>query len=206
MNSRILNELQIKFLNQLVQPCQDFFNLVVAHPFLLHPSSNSILHKFESVTLAIFHYQESLGLNNRFSEEFALMANSIKHGKHNEKVIELSAATDFEVDNNRFRFIKNTVLGVNSKTGMPIDPETELFGALNVCAKLVCLEGKLPTKNESTYPFFSKATTYHFPEHSAHTAAANLRFFCRTATGLALFDPQKIDFIALTKDFAGKEG
>jgi hypothetical protein len=202
-----LDDSQTAFFNQVIIPTMELIQSLSHHPYLLEPKTNQLVHKFESIAVATYHFREKHGLRSKvvFNDIFCDTANAAKHGAISEQIVSVTASSDYEFNDDKFRFMKNTIIGRNNKNQTTFDAMLELIDAIEIyCSKLKLQVPKMRLR-QSSYPFYDYAVLYSFPIISAFTKSMNIRFFKAVEGLYELADPTETRLVVFNEEFAGQD-
>jgi hypothetical protein len=190
--------LSAKFYNQVYTPANQLISTLASHPFAIEPESNILLHQFEGITLHTNHFAEKNDISIKIDSQFRDLANSIKHIRYKaDTQIDIQSAIIYEVHQNNFRFIRNTILAKCPTTNVEFDAIEKLCDVIKIYFPLVDL--KIPTFNiiESTYPFYEWAIAYNKDGLSAFTQNTRIVTVRKEENQYIKFNPTEVKFVVL---------
>ncbi|MFK0333325.1 hypothetical protein ACIQUB_19605 [Rhizobium sp. NPDC090275] len=196
-------EIAIKFQNQIYAPTLGLLNELIAHPLVMDPDSNSLLHRFEGLCLHAHHFEERNKVPVKNNQKLEDIANSIKHIRSRGRQVTLESFGAWEFKHGLFRFISH---GIEARweDGATTDAIECLLGRVNALNRKI--QANLPDLKvgESVYGFYDWAFAYHLPLVSVATLSHRIRIMERTETGnYRSFAPPNVRFVVLAGDLIG---
>lgn len=182
----------------------DMMRLLAEYPMGIQPNTNSALHQLEGLLLGLNHFSEKNGINFSYSADFRDICNSIKHLKiYNNKIYDLSFVVQYEFSEEKFRFIRNSVIATLQGGTIRLDVVALACEEVNrFCKENIFLLQDL-NQIESIYNFFDWAFAYHDPRVAAETTDVQLQIVKKTEDGYLPFDPSEIKFVQLDFSLRG---
>lgn len=202
--------LSAKFYNQIYRPAYNLLQTLAAHPFAIEPESNVLLHQFEGLTLHVNHFAEKNDLSFLNKEltnddQFRDLANSIKHIRRNpEDQVTCESALIFEVKEEKFRFVRNTIVSRYDNKNETFDAIDKLCKTIEKYFSFVGISIDRMDIPESNYPPYLWAIAYQLDELAAITKSTRLITVKKEGDNYIKFDPKEIKFLGLDKALIGQ--
>lgn len=197
--------LSAKFFNQIYTPAYQLLSSLASHPFAIEPESNLLLHQFEGIALHTNHFAEKNGLQVQIESSFRDLANSIKHLRDDPaKQVNIQSAIIYEVKQNTFRFIRNTIIAKYPTSNFEFDAIEKLHEVIRAYFPLVDLNMPSFEIPESTYPFYEWAIAYDKDGLSALTQSIRIITVQKNQNSYIKFDPTNLKFVVLDENVIGQ--
>jgi hypothetical protein len=195
---RVTLPLSAKFFNQIYTPACQLITVLASHPFAIEPESNALLHQFEGIVLHANHFAEKNNLSMRTDPQFRDLANSIKHIRDDpKKFVNIESAVMYEIHQNTFRFIRNTIIANYSATNIEFDAIEKLQKIIIDYLPLVGLTSSKFSISESAYPFYEWAIAYNKDGLAALTKSVRLITMRKKEDGYIKADATELKFLVL---------
>lgn len=191
-----LTDLQIRYGNEIGIPFDFLLRRLAAQPLALDAKTNQILHSFEGLLLAVNHWP-SLHLHDIEVPQFLRdAANSVKHIRHKGfRVIDREFCNVFEHREGQFRFLRNTIIGIDAATGGKGDLILSLQGFVNALSSRQEISWRHQIVYESVYGFFDWAFSINDTSLALSTAQTRVLFVEKVPEG---YEPREIANIRYT--------
>lgn len=182
----------------------DMMRLLAEYPMGIQPNTNSALHQLEGLLLGLNHFSEKNGINFSYSADFRDICNSIKHLKiYNKKIYDLSFVVQYECSEEKFRFIRNSVVATLQGGTIRLDVVALACEEVN----RFCRENNFILQDlnqiESIYNFFDWAFAYHDPRVAAETTGIQIQTVKKADGGYLPIAPIEIKFVQLDFSLRG---
>lgn len=199
-----LTDLQIRFGNEIGVPFDLLLRRLAAQPLALDARTNQILHSFEGLLLAVNHWP-ALHLGDVEVPQFLRdAANSIKHIRREKfTVINREFCNVFEHRAGQFRFLRNTIIGIDAATGEKGDLVLSLQKFVNVLSSRDEIAWREQIVYESVYGFFDWAFSINDTSLALSTAQTRALFVEKVGEGYEPRDIANIKYTVFGMDMLG---
>ena len=198
-----LTDLQIKYANEIGLPLDLLLRRLASQPMALDANTNVLLHSFVGLLLAMNHWPERHLEPMDIPDLIRDAANSIKHIREKGRTIEREFATMFEHRSGTFRFVRNTIIGIDAKTHEKGDLIIAVTDFANSLARHSALMVRPQQLYESVYGFFDWAFAINDPKVAVSTSSTRVLFFEKVGDQYEPRDITEVRYVVFGPDLTG---